>query len=237
MEIDWYQAQLNEWSYCFCVEDNGDFCGRAEWWPGHAEDIEHGHPFESFAQFLDNKRADNRWIDSKLVAKCERLEKRNAELEDMMNIDKEHERIMSASEEELDRILIDQGLDPEQVVSETTEMFARLIRESEERPDGWEALMKARVDADNLKFYHEEVFPALPGWNPKVTPPLTFFEGLYKYINALEEICFHSRNIDAFCDDIDGVHSRVVVKSKYIKRLRDALADFDAVCAERSEGG
>ena len=70
MEIDWVQAQLNDWSYCFSVSNDGTFCGRASYWFGHPED----HEFETLDDYLSFRREDCRWIDSKLLSKCERLE-------------------------------------------------------------------------------------------------------------------------------------------------------------------
>ena len=70
MEIDWVQAQLNDWSYCFSVSNDGTFCGRASYWFGHPED----HEFETLDDYLSFRREDSRWISSKLVSKCERLE-------------------------------------------------------------------------------------------------------------------------------------------------------------------
>jgi len=77
LEIDWEQAALNGYSYCFCVGDDGRFCGRADFWPGHG----HDHDFETLEEFLSFRRADSRWIDSKLISKCERMESRIATLE------------------------------------------------------------------------------------------------------------------------------------------------------------
>ena len=77
--IDWIQAQLNDWSYCFYRDGERRFCGRASRWIGH--DPEAGdHPFETLEDFLSNKREDSRWIDDKLRKKCERQEKELARL-------------------------------------------------------------------------------------------------------------------------------------------------------------
>ena len=36
-EIDEGQRQLNEGSYCFHIEEDGRYCGRAQGWAGHPE--------------------------------------------------------------------------------------------------------------------------------------------------------------------------------------------------------
>ena len=49
MEIDWMQAELNGWSYCFHDGGDGKFCGRGERWPGHDGS---GHDFMTLDEFL-----------------------------------------------------------------------------------------------------------------------------------------------------------------------------------------
>ena len=71
-EIDWIQAQLNNWSYCFSVLGDGTLCGRAKHWFGHGKPG--GHEFETFSEFLSFRREDSRWINKSLADKCERYE-------------------------------------------------------------------------------------------------------------------------------------------------------------------
>tara|TARA_Y100000310_G_scaffold36505_1_gene34346 strand:- start:75 stop:866 length:792 start_codon:yes stop_codon:yes gene_type:complete len=64
----------------------------------------------------------------------------------------------------------DRDVELRQAEAEVERLRSR-IRELE----GDHGLQRQRVDAENLRFYHDEVFPTLPGWDLETTPPLTFF--------------------------------------------------------------
>lgn len=49
--MDWMQVVLNGGPPCFHIED-GRFCGRAERWAGHDNDLHRDHPFVSLADLL-----------------------------------------------------------------------------------------------------------------------------------------------------------------------------------------
>jgi len=42
-QIDFQQAGYNGFRYCLHIGDDGKFCGRATWWPGH--DDPNGHKY------------------------------------------------------------------------------------------------------------------------------------------------------------------------------------------------
>lgn len=81
IEIDWVGAELNGYSYCFHLQDDGRLCGRADRWAGHhltASSVY--HPYVKIGTvFADLEAA--RWTRDQIAKHAIRLEKRLAELE------------------------------------------------------------------------------------------------------------------------------------------------------------
>lgn len=75
IEIDWEQARLNGFNYCFHLETGGTLCGRADRWIGHHETMSPVyHPFVKIGTvFADLEAA--RWTRDQIAKHAIQLEK------------------------------------------------------------------------------------------------------------------------------------------------------------------
>ena len=70
------------------------------------------------------------------------------------------------------------GADQEMTLAQYMEQLPKMHR-------AYQEYCQLRVRSDNLKFYHEEVFPELPDWDAATTPPLTYLENLIERFTTL----------------------------------------------------
>ena len=96
---------------------------------------------------------------------------------------------------------------------------------------------RLKVDSDNLRFLHEEVYPLL-GWDSGETPPLTFLEELIeelKSLRATAEVAEHllsAGNAMHTCAEA----SRAYERSDDLADAMDTWENMQALAAEGRDG-
>ena len=100
-------------------------------------------------------------------------------------------------------------------------------------------LRRMKVDSDNLRFLHEEVYPLL-GWDGGDTPPLTFLEELIDEVKDLRESKKHHlkmldgavselRRLGIEADEYGGKENIATATRKVVDEVKDLRATAELV--------